>query len=211
MDYPFDGLGSGFIAMRIKELQTDPVLGEALEFLKDYKWSPGASKDALIQQAKELGFAPSMQWDEYFMLLAEVASVKSKDPSTQVGVFLVGADHVPLSLGFNGFPSGMPDVGYEDRENKYDRVIHGDMNALMFAGRDKIRAAPQPVTMYLYPFLTCHRCMVHAIQYGVRRFVIDEYAEKRDYHVKAERYAEECGAQIIRLKRTHQVTISKRG
>lgn len=154
-----------------------------------------------------------VEWDEYFLLMAQLVSVKSRDPSTKVGVVIADAEHEPLSLGFNGFPANMPDLTeyYENKDTKYDRVIHGDMNALLFAGRRLIKFSPQPVTMYLWPFLTCSRCMVHGLQCGIRRFVVDADSEVREYHHTAARYAKECGAKIIPLKRTHRLSVSKIG
>ena len=43
-------------------------------------------------------------WDEYFMGVAKLASMRSKDPSTQVGACIVDKDNYILSVGYNGFP-----------------------------------------------------------------------------------------------------------
>ena len=45
-----------------------------------------------------------ISWDEYFMGIAELSALRSKDPSTQVGACIVSADNKILSMGYNGFP-----------------------------------------------------------------------------------------------------------
>ena len=50
-----------------------------------------------------------ISWDEYFMGVAKLASLRSKDPSTQVGACIVDKDNYILSVGYNGFPIGCDD------------------------------------------------------------------------------------------------------
>ena len=45
-------------------------------------------------------------WDEYFMAVAKLAGMRSKDPNSQVGACIVSADNKILSMGYNGFPMG---------------------------------------------------------------------------------------------------------
>ncbi|MBQ2004587.1 MAG: cytidine deaminase, partial [Peptococcaceae bacterium] len=47
-----------------------------------------------------------ISWDEYFMGVATLASMRSKDPNTQVGACIVSNDNKILSIGYNGFPNG---------------------------------------------------------------------------------------------------------
>jgi deoxycytidylate deaminase len=41
-------------------------------------------------------------WDEYFLNIAKVVSIKSKDPKCPVGAVIVSEDNIILSTGFNG-------------------------------------------------------------------------------------------------------------
>ena len=41
-----------------------------------------------------------ISWDEYFMAVAKLAGMRSKDPNTQVGACIVSADHKILSIGY---------------------------------------------------------------------------------------------------------------
>ena len=50
-----------------------------------------------------------ISWDEYFMGVAMLSGMRSKDPSTQVGCCIVSQDNKILSMGYNGFPMGCSD------------------------------------------------------------------------------------------------------
>ena len=116
-----------------------------------------------------------MDWDNFYIGLARYVSTKSKDPSTQTGAVIVRPDNTVASVGFNGFPQAMPDVSawYENREEKYSRVIHAEMNSLLLC-REPVRG----YTLYssLFP---CDRCAVHAIQAGIERFVFPRPPEDK--------------------------------
>ena len=47
-----------------------------------------------------------INWDEYFMGIAQLSGMRSKDPHTQVGACIVSPDNKILSMGYNGFPIG---------------------------------------------------------------------------------------------------------
>jgi dCMP deaminase len=104
-----------------------------------------------------------------FIELAHTIGSWSRDPSTKCGAVLVRPNRSVASMGFNGFPKEMDDDPrlYEIRDMKYDRVVHAEMNALMFC-RD-------PVPLYGYSLYTtapcCSRCAIHMIQAGIRKFI----------------------------------------
>ena len=50
-----------------------------------------------------------MNWDEYFINIAEQVKLKSKDIKTQIGVVLVGKNNEIVSTGYNSFPRGIND------------------------------------------------------------------------------------------------------
>lgn len=111
--------------------------------------------------------ARQYKWDRRFLEFASVVSGWSKDPSTKVGTVIVRPDRTVCSTGFNGFPQALKDTpeAYGNRELKYSRIIHSEMNAIMFA-REKLSA----YTMYTtHP--PCDRCTAHIIQAGITRLV----------------------------------------
>jgi dCMP deaminase len=109
------------------------------------------------------------KWDIRFLQLAELVASWSKDPSTKVGSVIVDEQNRVLSVGFNGFPRGIEDNPelYQDREKKYERVLHAEQNALHFSFRLDLRGC----TLYTYPLLPCNRCALEIIQRGITRVV----------------------------------------
>lgn len=81
---------------------------------------------------------------EVCLRLCEEVAKRSKDPSTKVGsVIWDPRDKLVLSVGYNGFPSTLPDLReiWENRTDatkimKYDLVIHAEMNAILNARCD---------------------------------------------------------------------------
>jgi len=108
----------------------------------------------------------SRTWDERFLSLAKFVSQWSKDPSTKVGAVIANGKII-VSLGFNGFPSKIPDDDkLFDRSKKYPRVVHAEMNAILFAKRDLTDHS-----IYTYPLLPCDDCAKHIVQTGITRVI----------------------------------------
>ena len=78
-----------------------------------------------------------LTWDEYFMGVAQLSGMRSKDPSTQVGACIVSDKNKILSMGYNGFPNGCSDDDFpwdregEELETKYPYVTHSELNAIL--------------------------------------------------------------------------------
>lgn len=129
-------------------------------------------------------------------------STKSKDPSTKVGAVIVRPDYSVASVGFNGFPKKMPDLPewYTNREEKYSRVVHGEINALVFC-RDQ---SLQGYTLYTTPFMPCDRCFVQMVQAGIVRFVFPKATPEQlvrwgDAFKKVQTYAAQCQVKLVEV------------
>ena len=64
-----------------------------------------------------------INWDEYFMSIAFLSSLRSKDPNTQVGACIVNPEKKIVAIGYNGFPRGCSDDELpwdRNAESKYD-------------------------------------------------------------------------------------------
>lgn len=143
------------------------------------------------------------RWDRRYIQMARHISTWSLDPSTQCGAVIVDPKRRVISTGYNGFPRGMPDdpALYEDRDEKYPRIVHADMNALLFAKRDL-----DGCTIYTWPFLPCARCFVHLAQAGIDRYVAPPPVEQRHIErwgpeiAKTKQYASEMGLVVVELE-----------
>lgn len=140
----------------------------------------------------------SLKWDYRFLDLAENIASWSKDPSTQIGAVIVDDDRKIVSVGYNGFPAALGDDTNRliDRPTKYSMTIHGEMNACI--------NSPRPVkgcTLYTWPFMSCDRCAVHMISYGIKRVVsrkLPIYLEERwlESTNKSKDYFMEAGVEV---------------
>ena len=110
-------------------------------------------------------------WDEYFMKIAEVVALKSKDPSAQLGCVIVDPDKRVVSTGYNGTNRGADEskLTLSERPMKYYFVVHSEINAILFAHRDL-----KDCTIYNL-MATCDNCLKYCLQAGIKRFVYKQF------------------------------------
>lgn len=93
----------------------------------------------------------------------------SKDPKTKVGALILRADGTPVSWGYNGFPRGIVETTelWNNREEKYKRVLHAESNAIDFA-----RESLEGTTIFcsLFP---CSNCAARIVQAGIKTVVFE--------------------------------------
>ena len=111
-----------------------------------------------------------MNWDEYFLEIAEAVALKSKDPSSKMGCVIVDQNKRVVSLGYNGMVQGSDEskMTLEERPMKYHFAIHSEMNAIIFAHQDLTGC-----TLY-NRVATCDNCLKYCLQAGIKRFVYRE-------------------------------------
>jgi len=86
----------------------------------------------------------NLNWDEYFMLQAMMASYKSKDPNTKVGCVFVDSENRQVTMGYNGAIAGIDETkipwGNDRRVSleyqKYGYVMHAEANAIAHCSRN---------------------------------------------------------------------------
>ena len=121
-----------------------------------------------------------ISWDEYFMGVAKMSAMRSKDPSTQVGACIVREDNKILSMGYNGLPIGCSDDEFpwtregDPLENKYVYTAHSELNAILNYRGGSLEGAKMYVTLF-----PCNECAKAIIQAGLKTIVFesDKYAE----------------------------------
>ena len=107
------------------------------------------------------------KWDHRYLQVAHTIATWSKDPSTITGAVLVSPRNRIVAVGYNGFPVGVADDDrLEDRAQKYEIIVHCEVNAILSAERSLIQH-----TLYTWPFLSCSRCASIVIQAGITRVV----------------------------------------
>ncbi len=115
-----------------------------------------------------------LSWDEYFMSVAYLASMRSKDPNTQVGACIVDSNNKILSMGYNGFPVGCSDDEFpwnrdgEPYDSKYFYVTHSELNAILNYRGGSLEGSKLYVTLF-----PCNECAKACIQAGIKTIVYD--------------------------------------
>ena len=133
-----------------------------------------------------------MNWNEYFLTIAESVKSKSKDRRTQIGAVIVGEDREIVSTGFNSFPRGIDD-NVEERQvrpEKYFWFEHAERNALYNAAR--IGVSTKNTTMYLTCGIPCADCARGIISSGVRAI----YCKQEDTTKNREHWDEHAKRRV---------------
>lgn len=130
-----------------------------------------------------------LSWKEYFMGNALLASMRSKDPSNQVGACIVDEETKKiLSIGYNGLPRGMNDDDFdwastgEKTGNKLFikdyYVVHAERNAILNFNGD-LRGKTLYVTWF-----PCTECTKELIQAGLKKIVyLREFSKKDEVEI----------------------------
>jgi dCMP deaminase len=115
----------------------------------------------------------SYTWDEYFISIAYLVSMKSKDPSTRVGAVIVGLDKEIRATGYNGLSRGVQDLPerYFNKDYKFMACNHAEENAILNCTR--IGISTLGCTLYVTWF-PCSYCAKAIIQSGIAEVVYDE-------------------------------------
>lgn len=115
----------------------------------------------------------SLTWDQYFMGIARLSAMRSKDPHTCVGACIVGEDNKILSMGYNGMPRGCSDEmfpwereGEDELQKKYVYVCHAELNAILNYDGPNMRGARIYTTLF-----PCNECTKALIQVGIREVI----------------------------------------
>ena len=121
-----------------------------------------------------------ISWDEYFMGVAMLSGMRSKDPNSQVGACIVSEDNKILSMGYNGFPKGCSDDEFpwaregDDLHTKYFYVTHSELNAILNYRGGSLEGAKLYVSLF-----PCNECAKAIVQVGIKEIIYaeDKYAD----------------------------------
>ena len=114
------------------------------------------------------------------MGIALLSSMRSKDPSTQVGACIVNPDKRILSMGYNGMPRCCSDDEFPWDKNddplnsKYLYVCHAELNAILNCAVGGVRGCTVYTTLF-----PCNECAKAIIQSGIAEVVYmsDKYSD----------------------------------
>lgn len=154
--------------------------------------------------------ADHLSWDEYFMGVAMLSGMRSKDPNSQVGACIVSQDNKILSMGYNGFPIGCSDDEFpwaregDPLYTKYLYVTHSELNAILNYRGGSLEGAKLYVSLF-----PCNECAKAIIQSGIKTVVYDsdKYADTPSV-IASKRMLDAAGVRYYKYSRTgREVTI----
>lgn len=145
-----------------------------------------------------------ISWDEYFMGVAILSGMRSKDPNTQVGACIVSPDNKILSMGYNGFPMRCSDDDFpwtregDGIENKYYYTTHSELNAILNYRGGSLEGAKMYVSLF-----PCNECAKAIIQAGIKTVIYDSDKYKGTPGVMAsKRMFKAAGVNFYQYERT---------
>lgn len=157
--------------------------------------------------AKREGY---ISWDEYFMGVALLSAMRSKDPNTQVGACIVNDDNRIVSVGYNGFPRGCSDEVFPwerkaDNQNdtKYPFVCHAELNAILNSNGIGVKGSR--IYVALFP---CNECAKAIIQAGIKEiiYISDKYADT-DNNRASRRMLAAAGVKLTKFESSKKLEI----
>lgn len=148
-----------------------------------------------------------ISWDEYFMGIAKLSALRSKDPNTQVGACIVSEDNKILSMGYNGMPIGCDDDEFpwnrdseDPYDNKYYYSTHSELNAILNYRGGSLEGAKIYVTLF-----PCNECAKAIIQCGIKKVIFDDNKYEDTSSVKAsERMFKSAGVEVEQYTRSNE-------
>lgn len=145
-----------------------------------------------------------LSWDEYFMSIAKLSAMRSKDPHTQVGACIVSKDNRILSIGYNGAPNGFNDAQFPwgregtPLETKYLYVVHAERNAILNYRGSRKDLENSKIYVDLFP---CNECAKEIIQAGIKEVVYlsDKYADTEGT-IASKKLLDLCGVSYRKVE-----------
>ena len=142
-----------------------------------------------------------LSWDEYFMGVAFLSGMRSKDPSTQVGACIIDKEKKIIGMGYNGFPLGSSDDEMpwgktgDFLDTKYLYVVHAELNAIL----NSIKSLKES-TIYVTHF-PCNECAKAIVQSGIKKVIYFSDKHKNlESTVASRTILKNAGVEIVNLK-----------
>lgn len=126
----------------------------------------------------------NLKWDIYFMSLAKLSALRSKDPLTKVGACIVSPDNYVISLGYNGMPTSYlnkevnnddlftwnrPTTQNDVLNSKYTYVVHAEANAIINANITNSKIIPGSILYVTHS--PCYHCAKLIVQSKISKVV----------------------------------------
>ena len=112
-----------------------------------------------------------LDWDEYFMSIAVLASQRSPCKRLNVGSVIVKNNRL-ISMGYNGYIPGAPHIS-RIQDNHEQSIIHSEVNAITDCARRGTSLEDAKIYVTHYPCPNCFRSIAAC---GIKEIIyLNEY------------------------------------
>ena len=120
-------------------------------------------------------------WEEYALLLANTASLRSEDPYIKCGACVLRHDNSVAALGYNGSIPGY-DIDWSDRDKRRPFVSHAERSALRYC-------KPGEAKLIAVTLSPCQHCIMDIAMFGIKKVIFqDDYNDYFQVLEIAKRY-----------------------
>ena len=110
-------------------------------------------------------------WDEYFITLTHLFSLRSPSKRLQVGAVIVKDKRI-VSSGYNGFPANTPHISIM-RDTHEQNTIHAEQNAIADAAARGVSIKDSTIYITHYPCINCAKFIIAS---GIKKVIYsDDY------------------------------------
>ena len=116
-----------------------------------------------------------IDWDEYFMSIAFLASCRSPCSRLKVGSVIVKNNRL-ISMGYNGYIPGAPHISRIEDDHEQS-IIHSEVNALSDCAKRGVSLEFSKIYVTHYPCINCFRSIAAC---GIKEVVyLNNYKNNR--------------------------------
>jgi dCMP deaminase len=124
-----------------------------------------------IANYKKNNLKTRLDWDEYFMSIAFLASCRSPCSRLNVGSVIVKNNRL-ISMGYNGYIPGAPHIS-RVKDNHEQSIIHSEVNALSDCAKRGVSLEGAKIYITHYPCINCFKSIASC---GIKEVIyLDDY------------------------------------
>ena len=132
-----------------------------------------------------------LNWDEYFMSIALLASQRSPCSRLNVGSVIVKNNRL-ISMGYNGFIPGAPHISHIE-DGHEQSTIHSEINAITDCARRGVSLDNSTIYITHYPCINCFKAIAAC---GIKKII---YLEDYNNNNLVNKLAVDSSVEIIKL------------
>lgn len=156
----------------------------------------------------------NIKWEIYFMSLAKLSALRSKDPTTKVGACIVSPNNYVISLGYNGMPTSFNNTEVDNDEifpwnrpndaddvlhSKYTYVVHAEVNAIINANLTNSKIEPGSAIFITHS--PCYNCAKMIVQSKISKiYYANEYRAQTDDFKASLKIFNSFGIEVIKIE-----------